>query len=283
MEAATDQALSLERLVQRQLKDVSRDPVFAQQIPMFRLSAKGSGEPVKAKTGGQSHKIGLSRSLIVDPRTQGFRTSRYPKVSLTPELEQKVTLLSAYKALGSQIERTKDKPECRCNINSPPTRLRPHHVSDDFDLNGFREALQMERKCPNCRCTVCKCVKVVRDDYLRKISRRISKTKAKTAQQMTSPKPKSGGKGTKASTLPTRHAAIRRSLDGSPPPKPTSFYVRKSSEGFAILAGLLQVSQASFSSSRKKRQAGGRYELHAQDSEEGLNERGDLSPGTVLT
>lgn len=287
MEVATDQALSLERLVQRQLRGSSRHSMYAQQVPMFRLTVHNSGQPTKPKA--QPRTSTLSQSVIVDGRKRGFRTSRYPKVCLTPELEQKVTMLSAYKALGSQAERNKDKPECKCDINPHPVRLRPHFRSDDFNLNGFREALHMERKCTVCRSSVCKCVKVVRDDLLRKISRRINKTKAKTANNFGKSEDKSASKVTKATTLQTRHTAARRSLDSSPSPQPPSHYSRYSSEGFAELAAVLQVSQASFSRCRKKRPQALRYELPAQDGSEDsedLNERGDLvnlSPSAVLT
>jgi len=274
METATNSGLSLERLVQRQLKGSSRNPVYAQQVPMFRLSARAVRESHQAKAKLPSS--ALSHSVIVDGRTRGFRTSRYPQVSLTPELEQKVTLLSAYKALGSQGERSKDKPECRCAVNPPPVRLRAHFRSDDFDLNGFREALHMERKCPDCRSTTCKCVKVVRDDYLRKISRRISKTKAKTGSKLGKPEDKSTSREKKATTLSTRHAAVRRSLDSSPSPPPAVHYSRYSNEGFAALSEVLLVSQANFSQCRKKRPQVLSYAPEDSEDSEGLNERGDL-------
>lgn len=284
METAADSGQSLERLVQRQLRGSARDPVYAQQVPMFRLSSRAVREAYQPKPKLPSS--ALSHSAVVDGRTRGFRTSRYPQVSLTPELEQKVTLLSAYKALGSQGERSKEKPECRCAMNPLPVRLRAHFRSDDFDLNGFREALRMERKCPDCRSTVCKCVKVVRDDYLRKISRRISKTKAKTANKLGKSEDKPIFKGKKATTLPSRHAAVRRSLDSSPSPQLVSRYSRYSNEGFTALSEVLQVSQANFSQCRKKRPQVLSFAQEDSEDSEGLNERGDLvdlSPSAVLT
>ena len=342
---------SLEHMVQRQFKSALKDPVYGkQQLPMFGLNSgkPQSSEEMKIRTVAKNHEsqkrfaayervegslkakerrgtsppFALDSSILpksIRTSSTGYRTSHYPKSSLTPELEQKVSLLSAYKALVFSNEFPKDKGDQCCPSPPIPPKVRGSgQRTDHFDLVSFKEALGMERRCGECRAVVCKCVKVVRDDYLRKIRRRISKSRAKIEKRLQQEleeeearlaRPVSKTKGQvrieykrgsqgncsyeeqspQLGRVPLRHSFMRHSLGDpcSPAPKRardryfhSKTHIAGSSEP---LETILQVSQASFSHNNKRKSKKTKFDLPAEDSEdsEDLNERLDLEEMSV--
>lgn len=130
------------------------------------------------------HRKHPERPLFPDPEVDSFpvihlrrgksayRASKYPQISLSPELDRKMKLIAGYQLL-MDLEVTEDKGPLKATT-SPEAKRRVVN-QDSREFLKLKRSLLAIKKCEVCHNMYCSCLKPVQDKSLMKLSRRLER------------------------------------------------------------------------------------------------------------
>ena len=122
--------------------------------------------------------ISVTRSLDASCKQSPYRSSKLPRVPLSPELDKKLKLITGYQSLL----RLEVVAACRKPPETKKIQFLPQlGKNDSMQLIQLRRSLLASRKCRKCRKSLCACQVSVPDKPLEQMTRRFSQVRSRLA------------------------------------------------------------------------------------------------------